>query len=195
MLDGKIDPGDEVVVTNPESLTDGAAVLVEQHNLEPKGIQSGPTAPQGGGAASPSQPQGGAVGTGVGGGAAVTAPNVQIPSIQPPATPASQAQVSLQSSDQSSSQSSGTGGSSASIGKSSTQSTDQSGVSGGLPNLPSLPSTGSAPPRATVLPDNSPGQQRIDLVVLQQIQQARPTATPSTSSSSSSGSGSSSTGR
>jgi RND family efflux transporter MFP subunit len=35
ILEGRVDAGDEVVMTDPEALTDGAAVVVEQRNVEP----------------------------------------------------------------------------------------------------------------------------------------------------------------
>lgn len=47
VLEGRLNPGEEVVVTNPEALTDGAAVVVEQRNIEPgsRPIPPAPTSP------------------------------------------------------------------------------------------------------------------------------------------------------
>jgi RND family efflux transporter MFP subunit len=56
ILDGTINQGDEVVVTNPEALTDGAAVVVEQRNIEPSVKPIGPSGAPAGGA--PSSPRG-----------------------------------------------------------------------------------------------------------------------------------------
>ena len=56
ILDGTINHGDEVVVTNPDTLIDGAAVVVEQRNIEPSLRPIGPGGAPAGGA--PSSPRG-----------------------------------------------------------------------------------------------------------------------------------------
>jgi RND family efflux transporter MFP subunit len=46
VLDGKVNPGEQVVVTNPEQLSDGAAVVVEQRDIQPGIRPAGPTGGQ-----------------------------------------------------------------------------------------------------------------------------------------------------
>ena len=77
VLDGKVNPGDEVVVTNPEALTDGAPVVVEQRNVEPSNRSVSPN-PSG------SQPgtQPGAQSSGQSGGAP-SSPRENLPGTQP----------------------------------------------------------------------------------------------------------------
>jgi HlyD family secretion protein len=51
VIEGKLNPGEELVVTNPDALTDGAPVVIEQRNLPPgsrtPGQPSGPVLPGG----------------------------------------------------------------------------------------------------------------------------------------------------
>lgn len=56
VLEGNLQPNDEVVVTNPDTLTDGAPVIVEQRNIEPRGTSPGasPLQPSSPGAILPS---------------------------------------------------------------------------------------------------------------------------------------------